>query len=271
MPPTILDEIFAHKRTEVERQQRKVSLARVQEMAALAPPPRSFAAPLRNPDRITLIAEVKKASPSKGVFIEHFQPLDLALTYAAHGAAAISVLTDVRFFQGSLQYLRNIRQHLSERGYQTPLLRKDFLFDPYQVYEARAYGADALLLIAAMLDDPTLASLHELTLALGMTALVEVHTAEELARVQTLGATVVGINNRNLHTFAVDLQTTAHVAANLPPVGDASRPVLVAESGITGAHDLPLLRSWGVDAILVGEALVVAPDPAAQVRALSQQ
>ena len=270
MTATILDQIFAHKRTEVERQRRKVPLQRVQELAAAAPAPRPFAQALRNPERLTLIAEVKKASPSKGVLIEQFEPLDLALTYAENGAAAISVLTDVRFFQGSLQYLRNIRQHLSARGHATPLLRKDFLFDAYQVYEARAYGADALLLIAGMLDDPSLAELHELTLALGMTALVEVHTPMELTRTLALGATLVGINNRDLHSFSVDLHTTERVAAGLPPVGDPGRPVLVAESGIRGAGDLPLLRSWGVDAILVGESIVVAADPAAQVRELAQ-
>ena len=268
MAATILEQIFAHKRTEVERQRLKVPLHRVQKQAAAAPPPRSFAAALRHPKRLTLIAEVKKASPSKGVFVENFQPTEWATLYAENGAAAISVLTDVRFFQGSLVYLRTIRDHLTARGWETPLLRKDFLYDPYQIYEARAYGADALLLIAAMLDDETLARLHTLALELGMTALVEVHTAAEMQRVLALGVSVVGINNRDLHTFTVDLHTTQRVGALLPPVGDPQRPVLVAESGITGAPDLPLLRSWGVDAILVGESIVTAADPAAQIRGL---
>ncbi len=268
MSTTILDTIFAHKQVEVERQKLKVPLARIQQQAEQAPPPRGFAAALRQ-EQLALIAEVKKASPSKGVLIENFEPTALAQTYAEHGAAAISVLTDTRFFQGHLSYLRTIRSHLSDLGLETPLLRKDFLFDPYQVFEARAYGADALLLIVAMLDDATLATLHQLTLALGMTPLVEVHTAAELARAQAVGALVVGINNRDLHTFKVDLATTHNVAAGLPPVGDAQRPTLVAESGISSPADLALLRSWGVDAILVGESIVVAADPAAQVRMLS--
>jgi indole-3-glycerol phosphate synthase len=268
MAATILEQIFDHKRTEVERQRLKVSLRRLQELAAAAPPPRPFAAALRQPGRIALIAEVKKASPSKGVFVENFQPTAWAELYAEQGAAAISVLTDVRFFQGSLVYLRTIREHLGQRGLETPLLRKDFLYDPYQVYEARAYGADALLLIAAMLDDETMGSLHALTLELGMTPLVEVHTAEEMARVQALGAPVVGINNRDLHTFTVDLRTTQRVGAALPPLGDPARPVLVAESGVGSAADVATLRGWGVDAILVGESIVTAADPAAQIQAL---
>jgi indole-3-glycerol phosphate synthase len=268
MAATILEQIFDHKRTEVERQRLKVPLARIQELAAAAPPPRPFAAALRQPGRIALIAEVKKASPSKGVFVENFQPTEWAELYAKQGAAAISVLTDVRFFQGSLVYLRTIREHLGQRGLETPLLRKDFLYDPYQVYEARAYGADALLLIAAMLDDETMGSLHALTLELGMTPLVEVHTADEMARVQALGAPVVGINNRDLHTFTVDLRTTQRVGAALPPVGDPGRPVLVAESGVGSAADVATLRGWGVDAILVGESIVTAADPAAQIQAL---
>ena len=270
MSETILDRIFAHKRTEVARQQLKVPLERIKAQAQAAPPARDFAAALqKGPGTLALIAEVKKASPSKGVLIENFEPTSLAHTYAEHGAAAISVLTDVRFFQGHLSFLRLIREHLYERGYATPLLRKDFIFDPYQVYEARAYGADAILLIVAMLSDQQLQQLHDLAVAQGMTALVEVHTLAELQRAQQLQARVVGVNNRNLHTFEVRLETTQQLAASLPPLGHPQRPILVAESGISSSADLAALREWQADAILVGESLVVAPDTAQQVRLLS--
>ncbi|HEY1016953.1 MAG TPA: indole-3-glycerol phosphate synthase TrpC, partial [Herpetosiphonaceae bacterium] len=231
MQQTILDQIFAHKRIEVERQRAKVTFAKVQLQAKAAPPPRDFAAALRGPG-LALIAEVKKASPSKGVLRENFLPLELAQTYAENGAAAISVLTDVRFFQGSLQYLKGVRQHLAGLGRETPLLRKDFIFDPYQVYEARAYGADALLLIAAMLDDDAMGTLLQMTEGLGMTALVEVHDEAELERALDIGASVIGVNNRNLHTFAVDLRTSERLAARLAALGLTEPPLLVAESGI---------------------------------------
>lgn len=270
MTATILDQIFAHKRTEVERQKLKIPQAKLEQQLGNAPKPRSLRQALRQPDRISLIAEVKKASPSKGVFLENFNPTELAETYASNGAAAISVLTDVRFFQGSLIYLRSIHEHLDKLGYATPLLRKDFLYDPYQIYEARVSGADAILLIVGMLDDQTLHELYQLTYGLGMEALVEVHTEAEMARAQALQAQIIGINNRDLHSFSVDIATTQRVSASLPAIGDPQRPVLVAESGIHGPDVLPTLREWGVDSILVGESIVLAPDHAAHVRALSQ-
>jgi len=244
------------------------------------PPPRAFDAALRQPGRVALIAEVKKASPSKGVLVENFDPLALARTYAENGAAAISVLTDVRFFQGSLQYLQGIRAlgaagwaigegaapRIPQRPAPIPLLRKDFILDAYQVYEARAYGADALLLIVAALDDAALAELLALTQKLGMQALVEVHDEAELERALALGATLVGVNNRNLHTFATSLETTRRLAARLPT---ANRPLLISESGIATAADVARVREWGVDAVLVGEALVTATDVAARVRELA--
>jgi indole-3-glycerol phosphate synthase len=180
---TILNRILTHKRVEVERQRIKIPDAQIRARAEAAPPPRDFAAALRAHRPIALIAEVKKASPSKGVLIENFDPLALAHTYAINGASAISVLTDVRFFQGSLKYLEGIRA-MVDRGAvpPLPLLRKDFIIDPYQVAEARAYGADALLLIVAALDDETLAALLALTHSFGMQALVEVHNEDELRR-----------------------------------------------------------------------------------------
>jgi len=277
---TFLTKILDHKRTEVARQALKVPIAQLQANIAATPPPRAFDAALKRPSRVALIAEVKKASPSKGVLIENFDPLALARTYAENGAAAISVLTDVRFFQGSLKYLQGIRA-LGDRywvsgvggtiptpntQHPTPILRKDFILDPYQVYEARAYGADALLLIVAALGDATLAELLALTHELGMQALVEVHDEAELDRALALGATLVGVNNRDLHTFVTNLETTRRLAARLPA---NNRPLLISESGITTAADVALVRGWGVDAVLVGEALVTAPDVAGRVRELA--
>jgi indole-3-glycerol phosphate synthase len=275
---SFLDRILDHKRVEVARQSVKIPLAQLEARAASAPSPRDFTAALKQAGRATLIAEVKKASPSKGVLVEQFDPLALARTYAENGAAAISVLTDARFFQGSLKYLEGIRglgleaRDLSAGSPapspkpQVPLLRKDFILDPYQVYEARAYGADALLLIVAALDDRALASLLELTRELGMQALVEVHDEAELDRALAAGATVVGVNNRDLRTFVTTLETTERIAARLPA---EHRPVLISESGIATAADVTRVHAWGADAVLVGEGLVTAPDVAARVRELS--
>lgn len=260
---TFLSRILNHKRAEVERQAAKIPLAQLEALVADAPPARPLDAALRQPDRVALIAEVKKASPSKGVLIENFDPLALARTYAENGAAAISVLTDTRFFQGSLKYLQGIRAHLP---LPVPLLRKDFIIDPYQVYEARAYAADALLLIVAALADAQLAELLALTHALGMQALVEVHDESELDRALAAGARIVGVNNRDLHSFATTLDTTRRVAGRLP-VRD--RPLLVSESGISTPAHVAQVRGWGADAILVGEALVRSADIAAHVRELS--
>jgi indole-3-glycerol phosphate synthase len=290
MPPaeTFLTKILEHKRAEVARQRAKLPAAQLERRAASAPPARDYAQALRR-ERASapwpaLIAEVKKASPSKGVLIENFDPLALARIYAENGAAALSVLTDARFFQGSLKYLEGIRyaqepttdhrpptttENASGRRSSVvgrPLLRKDFILDPYQVYEARAYGADALLLIVAALDDAALRALLALTHELGMQALVEVHDEAELDRALAAGATLVGVNNRDLHTFATTLETTARIAARLPAQG---RPLLVSESGILSRADVARVRDWGADAVLVGEALVTAEDIAARVRELA--
>ncbi|MFO7166830.1 MAG: indole-3-glycerol phosphate synthase TrpC [Chloroflexota bacterium] len=275
---TFLTKILAHKREEVARQRAKVPPAEIERRAAGAPPARDFAAALRGREWPALIAEVKKASPSKGLLLENFDPLAIARTYAENGAAAISVLTDVRFFQGSLKYLEGIRA-LGLKGHRAaaasaangdahpvPLLRKDFILEPYQVYEARAYGADALLLIVAALDDATLRALLALTSELGMQALVEVHDEAELERALAAGATIVGVNNRDLHSFTTTLETTARLAARLPASG---RPLLVSESGIFTRDDVARVRDWGADAVLVGEALVTAPDIGARVRELA--
>jgi indole-3-glycerol phosphate synthase len=265
MTTSLLSRILDHKRVEMRRQQAKIPLQRLQQSLAAAPPPRDFAAALRRADGTTaLIAEIKKASPSRGVLLESFDHLRLAHAYMAHGAAALSVLTDVRFFQGSLKYLEGIRK-LPEAP--VPLLRKDFLFDPYQVVEARVYGADAVLLIVAVLDDGTLRELLDITRSLDMHALVEVHTEDELQRALAAGARMIGINNRDLHSFTTTLETTERLAALLPT--DATRPLLVSESGIHSAADVVRVRSAGADAVLVGEALVTAPDIGARVRELA--
>lgn len=263
---TYLDRILDHKRAEVARQQLKVPLDQLEIRAAAALPVRPFGAALRRPDRCALIAEVKRQSPSKGVLVPNFDPLTIARAYIESGADALSVLTDVRFFGGSLQYLKAIREWEAQRGETVPLLRKDFILEPYQIYEARAYGADALLLIVAALPDARLHELLDLTEALGMEALVEVHDEAELARASAAGATIVGVNNRDLHSFNVDLATTERLAARLTA---CDRPILVGESGIHTFADVQRLRAVGADAILVGEAIVTAPSIAEKVHELT--
>lgn len=239
---TILDKIIAHKHTEVEAAQTKFPLAELKKNCGEMPPPRDFCHALRKPETVALIAEVKKASPSKGILIDPFHPVELAQQYAAHGASAVSVLTDEKFFMGHLDYLRQIRTVLT-----LPLLRKEFIISPYQIYEARAAGADAVLLIVAVLEDSLLEELHALTLELGMAALVEVHDEAEAERALRINPAIIGINNRNLHDFSVDLQTTRRLAALISP-----EVVLVSESGIQTPEDVQAR----VDAILVGETLV---------------
>ena len=254
---TILDTIIAHKREEVALQKQVKSLGEWKAKAESAPPPRDFLAALRAPG-VSLIAEVKKASPSKGLLCPDFDPVRLARAYAANGAAAISVLTDARFFQGGLDDLRAVRQAVD-----IPVLRKDFIVDPYQVYEARAAGADAALLIVAALDDATLQDLYALIQQLSMAALIEVHNAAELERALAIQPRLIGVNNRDLRTFHVTLDTTAALRPRVP-----DDIVLVAESGIHTPEDVARLAAIGVDAMLVGEALVTAEDVGKRVRDL---
>jgi indole-3-glycerol phosphate synthase len=254
---TILTEIFNHKRGEVEAQKKRVPFAELFRQAEMAKPPLDFAGALRRNRQTALIAEVKKGSPSKGVMAENFDPLGLAQTYAANGASAISVLTDEKYFGGSLDYLRGI----AALTLGVPLLRKEFICDPYQIYEARAAGADAVLLIVAELSDHQLRVFQTLIRKLGMVALVEVHTRTELTRALNIGATLVGINNRNLHDFSVSLDTTRTLRPLLSP-----EITVVAESGIRSADDV---NGLNVDAVLVGEAIVRSEDVAAKVRELA--
>jgi len=258
----ILDEILVHKQEEVTQARRLRPLSAVKGYAAQQPPAIDVVSVLAGKG-VSLIAEVKKASPSKGVMCPDLDPVALALTYAKHGAAGISVLTDARFFQGDLQILTAIKAALRRSGQVVPLLRKDFIIDSYQVYESRAAGADALLLIAAALAEETLAELLALTHNLGMTALVEVHGEQEVTRVIPLRPRVVGINNRDLHDFSVDLTRFKRLRGRLP-----DGVIAVAESGIRTASDVRSLATMGADAVLVGEALVTAADVGPKVREL---
>jgi len=252
---TILDKIVADKHREVAAAKARVPEQRLREALATAPPVRDFFAALDGRGTVRLIAEVKKASPSQGVIRADFRPVEIALTYQRHGAACISVLTDGPYFQGSLDDLRQIRAAVS-----LPVLRKDFIIDPYQVIEARAAGADAVLLIAECLDDRQLQTLQRAIVSLEMTPLVELYELANLSRVLAAGARLIGINNRNLRTFHVDLEHTIRVRREIP----AGRRV-VGESGIRHRADVQRLQEVGVDAILVGETLMCRADIGAAV------
>ena len=253
----ILDTILQHKERELAERQAAVPLRVLEQRAEAADPPRDFAAALRQ-DGIRLIAEIKRASPSKGVFAPNLDPATLAQTYAGNGASALSVLTDQRFFQGSLSDLTAARAAVT-----IPALRKDFTTDEYHIVEARAAGADAVLLIVAALPLPRLRALLRCAEEWGMAAIVEVHTAAETAQALDIDSTIIGINNRNLHTFETTLETTAELRALIP--GDR---VVVSESGIHTPDDVARLHGWNVDAMLIGEALVTASDTAAKVASL---
>ncbi len=253
----ILDDIVAAKREEIAEHKRKRPLTALADSPLYEAERRPFAAALARPGR-AIIAEVKKASPSRGVIRADFDPEAIAKGYAAGGARAMSVLTDAPFFQGSLVYLEAIR-HVVD----LPLLRKDFVIDPYQIHEARAFGADAVLLICAILDDGRLAELSALARDLGLDALVEVHSEGELDRAARVRARLVGINNRDLRTFVTHLET-AETLAPLAPQGT----IVVAESGLKTTADLERLEAAGVRAFLIGETFMAAPDPEAALRDL---
>ena len=256
---TVLDRIVADKREELAAAMAAMPIEALRTGALEAPATRSFAEALRGLG-IGLIAEVKKASPSRGLLREDFDPVALAETYATAGASAISVLTDEKHFQGSLDHLRRIRDALPDGP---PVLRKDFLFDEYQLYEARCAGADAVLLIAAILEPALLSALIATSRSLGMDALVEIHDKGDLERALAAGAQVIGINNRDLRTFGVDLRTTDQLAPLVP-----GGRTIVAESGIFTRDDIRRLEGARVHAVLIGEALVTAPDPGAKIREL---
>jgi indole-3-glycerol phosphate synthase len=260
-PPDILKKILARKRDEIIERQASISLPELRSMAESAGPARGFVKSIRSrlaKGQAAVIAEIKKASPSKGVLREDFRPSEIARSYEAGGAACLSVLTDRDFFQGAEAYLE-----MARNACYLPVIRKDFLIDPYQVYEARAIGADCILLIAAALDQATMADLARLAGELGMDVLIEVHDAAELEQVLPLELPLVGINNRNLRTFDVSLQTTLDL---LPMIGPER--TVVTESGILEPADVAFMRERGVHAFLVGEAFMRADNPGERLKHL---
>ena len=265
-PRNILEKIVWAKEAEVDRMRESVSFLDLRRQVLNAPDPQDFLKALKNPPapKPALIAEVKKASPSKGVIREDFDPVAIAQTYAENGAACLSVLTDQKFFQGSFEYLAEIRQAVD-----LPLLCKEFILYPYQVFLARSRGADAVLLIAAILSDRDLQYCLKIVASLGMTALVEVHTLEELDRVLTLkGVQLVGINNRDLETFEVSLDTTKQLMEQRGEELRSRDIVVVSESGLFTRGDLDQVESYGAGAVLVGEALMRQDDLASAVQTL---
>jgi indole-3-glycerol phosphate synthase len=254
----ILKKILAVKAQEVSAAQAGKPLAAVRAEAEQAVATRDFTGSIRAKiaaGRAAVIAEIKKASPSKGVLRTDFRPAEIAASYAQHGAACLSVLTDAQFFQGSAEYLKQARAACA-----LPVLRKDFMVDEYQIYEARAMGADAILLIAAALDVAQMRAFEALAHGLGMAVLVEVHDGAELDAALQLATPLIGVNNRNLRTFEVSLQTTLDLLPRIP----AGR-IVVTESGILGTEDARLMRASGVHAFLVGEAFMRADDPGAEL------
>lgn len=253
--PTILDKIVATKGDEVAAAEHAKPASELRAALSDAPPIRNFFEALSGGGPVRLIAEVKKASPSKGLIREDFHPVEIATIYEQHGASCISVLTDRTYFQGSLDYLRDIRSVVD-----IPLLRKDFILAPYQLLEARVAGADAVLLIAECLDDNSLQELHDGAMELGMVPLVEFYEPANLPRVLRAGAKLIGVNNRDLRTFQTDLQHTVRMREQVP-----QDCVFVGESGIHSRADVELLESADVNAILVGESLMASPDIGAAV------
>jgi len=255
---TILDEIVATKRQEIIAAQQRVPWEQLRAAVEQAPQPRDFFGALAVPGKIQLIAEIKRASPSAGLIRSDFDAVSIANTYVTHGAACISVLTDESYFQGKLEYLTAVRNVAP-----IPILRKDFLLDSYQLWEARAAGADAVLLIAECLDDCHLRKLHNEAIDLGMTPLVEFYEPDNLSRVLDAGATLIGVNNRDLRTFQTDLNHTLRMRDKIP-----DDCLLVGESGIRTSADVKKLQDAGVNAILVGESLMSQDDIGVAVDAL---
>ena len=253
-----LDRIVAETKKGLEERQQVVPMAELDAAIETRPAPLDLAKALSG-DGLSLIAEVKRASPSKGALDLDLDAVELARTYAACGAAAISVLTEESYFKGSGRDLEAVKKALPN----VPVLRKDFIVDPYQLFEARAWGADAVLLIAAILDDERLKELMTLSHRLGMQCLVEVHNEAELSRALNVDARLIGINNRNLDTMVVDINVTRELRPLIP-----SNHIVVSESGIKSREGMEKLRSWEVNAVLIGEALVTAGDVAARIKEL---
>ena len=259
----ILDVIVANKKREIVEARRRMPLNLLKEQAQKQPSAISFTRALKG-NGLSIIAEVKKASPSRGVIKADFDPVSTAKSYAQNGAAAISVLTDEKFFQGRLEYIQQIKSTLKLKT--IPLLRKDFIIDPYQVYESRAAGADAILLIVAILTDEQLSELLLLSRFLGMDCLVETHNEKEVAAAIDADAGIIGINNRNLADMTVNLETTERLCPLIP-----REKIIVSESGIKDEKDIRHMKKLGVDAVLIGEALMSSPDIGAKLKRLHGQ
>lgn len=257
---TILDQIVQTVRERLEVRKRRIPVSLLEACSHYQSPTLPLAPALRT-NELAIIAEIKKASPSKGIIRREFSVSELARQYKWHGARAISVLTEPDYFQGSLEHLETVR-----RTVDLPLLQKDFILDPYQIVEARAYGADAILLIATLLDPVQLHELHDMATALGLSCLVEVHTEAELDRLDLDKIEILGVNNRDLHTFEVNVQQAVQVLRHVP-----ERIVRVAESGLRTADELVHLRRNGIDAVLIGEAFMRAPHPGEALERLHQE
>ena len=259
-----LDDILLSTRESVRAKKLSQPLSDLKRRIRDLEPPRGFLKAIRlkrtppKPERIRLIAEIKQASPSQGLLRRDFKPAEIARIYEEEGASALSVLTEERFFLGRLEHIRLVRA-----ASKLPLLRKDFLMDEYQIFQARAYEADAVLLIAALLDDDQLRGFGEIVEGLGMACLVEVHTEAEVDRALAIGAKLIGINNRDLKTFATDLETTFTLKKRVP-----DDRILISESGIATSQDIARLEAAGLDAVLIGEAFISSPDIRAKIREL---
>jgi indole-3-glycerol phosphate synthase len=254
----ILNEIYEHKKTSLDARKREMPLEKLKEHGPRIAPLRDFRSAIARKDRVNIIAEIKKASPSAGMLRADIDPAALAAEYAAAGAAALSVLTEEKYFQGDLSYLQKAREQVS-----VPLLRKDFIFDEYQVHESLAAGADAILLIAALLETHRMASLIELSNELGLDCLVEVHDEQELKKVLHTPADIIGINNRNLNDFSVNLATAEELATKIP-----AGKIIVIESGIKNVVDVRNFYGMGICTFLVGEALLRSADIKGTLREL---
>lgn len=246
----ILGKIISHKKKSVAEKKEKIPLAKLKQSIDSLPAARDFKGAISNPGKISLICEIKRASPSSGLICKEFHPKKIAWTYEKNGARAISVLTEDKYFQGDILHLFSVKQSVN-----IPVLRKDFIIDEYQLYESRAFGADALLLIASLLDAKQISQFFKITRDLGMEALVEVHSDEDLEKVLSTPAEVIGINNRNLKDFTVDLNVTKNLRKKIP-----QEKIVVSESGIKTRDDVLLLKNTGINAILVGQVLLESGD-----------
>ena len=252
----ILSKIINEKRKEIERAQIGLPLQKLKEKAGKIYLKSSFKRNIARPHHMNLIAELKKASPSRGIIRGNFNPTKIALTYQANGASAISVLTDERFFEGNLKILREVKERVT-----LPILRKEFIINEYQIYESLVNGADAILLIAHILTEGELANFYRISKDLGMDVLVEVHNEEDLEKALKSGASIIGINNRDLNTFKVDVSTTQRLIRQIP-----DNKVKVSESGIRTYEDVMFLKSLGINAVLIGEAFMESEDIASKMR-----